>query len=163
MNSRFVVNGLNPPSPYKQIDTKIIAKNQFGFSSNKLEALARIFGFEGKYDTDFELWSKCMEGDTDAMDYMVKYNCQDVEVLEQVYLKLRPFTKNHPNLDLYVDEAEAVCPHGGSKHIKVIKGKYFYTQAVRYETYRCDDCGAISRSKVGTKYTNKKLISAIPK
>lgn len=163
INSRFVINGLVPPSPYKQIDTKVISKNQFGFSSNKLEALARLFGMEGKFDTDFDLWKKCLDGDEEAMAYMIKYNCQDVEVLEAVYLKLRPFAKGHPNLDLYVDDETPSCPHCGGKHIKKIEGKYFFTQAVKYETFRCTDCGAISRAKKGLKYINKKQISAIPK
>lgn len=162
INSRFLVNGLNPPSPYKQVDTKIIARNQFGFSSNKLEALARLFGFEGKYDTDFDLWARCMKGDEEALAYMEDYNCQDVIVLEEVYLKLRPFAKGHPNLDLYTDDAEPSCPHCGSKHIELIKDKFFYTQSVKYETYRCE-CGAISRSKTGLKFDNKKQISAIPR
>lgn len=163
MNSRFLVHGLNPPSPYKQIDTKVIAKNQFGFSSNKLQALAEIFGYEGKFDTDFELWSKCMQGDEGALIYMEDYNKQDVVVLENVYLKLRKYAKGHPNLDLYVDEEEATCPHCGSRHLQPMAGKYFYTQAVRYDTYRCVDCGAVSRSKSAVKYKFKKKVSAIPK
>lgn len=162
INSRFLVNGLNPPSPYKQVDTKIIARNQFGFSSNKLEALARLFGFDGKYDTDFDLWARCMKGDEEALAYMEDYNCQDVIVLEEVYLKLRPFAKGHPNLDLYTDDAEPSCPHCGSKNIELIKDKFFYTQSVKYETYRCE-CGAISRSKTGLKFDNKKQVSAIPR
>lgn len=163
MNSRFIVHGLNPPSPYKQIDTKVIAKNQFGFSSNKLQALAEMFGYEGKFDTDFELWSKCMQGDEESLEYMETYNKQDVLVLENVYLKLRPFVKGHPNINMYVDEEEATCPHCGGKHLQPMEGKYFYTQAVRYSTFRCMDCGAISRSKSAVKYNFKKKVSAIPK
>lgn len=163
MNSRFLVHGLNPPSPYKQVDTKVIAKNQFGFSSNKLQALAEIFGYEGKFDTDFDLWAGCMQGDPESLAYMEEYNKQDVLVLENVYLKLRKYAKGHPNLDLYVDQEEATCPHCGSKHLHLMEDKYFYTQAVRYNTFRCEDCGAVSRSKVGVKYQFKKQISAIPR
>ena len=54
-NARFIVAGLAPPSFYKQIDTLDIAKKQFGFSSNKLDALAGYFGFKTKLDTSFEL------------------------------------------------------------------------------------------------------------
>jgi hypothetical protein len=162
MNSRFVVNGLVPPSPYKMVDTKIISKNQFGFSSNKLQALAELFGIEGKFDTDFKLWDSCMWGDEKALLEMMLYNRQDVVVLENVYLKLRPYAKGHANLDLYVDSDIPTCPHCGSKHITLMPDKYFYTQAVRYQTYRCE-CGAISRSKTGTKYENKKVITSIPR
>lgn len=162
MNSRFVVNGMYPPSPYKQIDTLQIARSQFSFPSNKLQGLAELFGYEGKFDTDFELWARCMDGEQEALDYMSEYNDQDVLVLEKVYLKLRPYAKGHPNLDLYVDSDKATCPHCGSSKINKIEGKYFYTQAVRYDVYRCE-CGAISRSKTGNKYTHKKQISSIPR
>jgi len=78
INARFVVHGLNPPSSYKQIDTLKIAKGNFGFSSNKLQHLATSFGIEGKYDTDFDLWKRCLEGDETSLEYMEKYNRQDV-------------------------------------------------------------------------------------
>jgi len=163
MNSRFILNGLNPPSPYKQIDTMLISRNQFGFSSNKLQSLAQLFGFEGKFDTDFKLWDRCMQGSEHDLEYMELYNKQDVVVLEKVYLKLRPYAKGHPNLDLYVDEENATCPHCGGKHINRLEGKFFFTQAVKYNTFRCADCGSISRSKTGVKFVNKKKISAIPR
>lgn len=163
INTRFLIHNLPPPSSYKQIDTKKIAKNIFGFSSNKLEALARHFGYEGKYDTDFNLWADCMAGDSDALQRMVNYNDQDVRVLEKVYLKLRPYAKGHPNLDLYHDEEYSVCPHCGSKEISILSGKFFYTQSVKYQLYKCNSCGANSRGKKGIKYINKKRLSPIPR
>lgn len=163
INSRFIVNGLNPPSPYKQIDTLKIARSMFGFSSNKLDALARIFGFEGKKKHDMELWVRCMRGNMDALLELSLYNDQDIVVLENIYLKLRPYIKSHPNLDLYIDSEAPTCPHCSSVKIHKLEGKYFYTQANRYETYRCSNCGAISRSKEGTKFQYKKLISPIPR
>lgn len=163
INTRFVLHNIIPPSPYKQIDTLLTARNIFGFTSNRLDYLATFFGFHGKEVTDFTLWESCMIGDKTALRYMVLYNRNDVVILEKVYLKLRPFMRNHPNITLYIDEAEMSCPHCGSKHINPIEGKYFMTQAVRYQAYRCDDCKSISRSKQGLKYTNKKQISAIPR
>ena len=58
INSRFILHNLVPPSPYKVIDTKEVASKQFGFSSNKLDALATYFGIENKDKTDFELWNR---------------------------------------------------------------------------------------------------------
>jgi len=163
INTRFVLHGIMPPSPYKQIDTLLTARNIFGFTSNRLDYLATFFGYAGKEPTSFALWEECMIGNPEALNYMVFYNKKDVVILEQVYLKLRPFMKNHPNITLYIDEAEMSCPHCGSTHIHPIEDKYFMTQAVRYQAYRCDDCKSISRSKQGLKYVNKKQISAIPR
>lgn len=161
--TRCVLHKLPPPSPYKQIDTKRIAKSQFGFTHNSLDGLASFFGMEGKIDTDFELWKRCVKGDEEALEEMRIYNEQDVIVLENVYNALRPYVRGHANLDLYTDSEESSCPACGKHSLGLIPDKYFYTQAVRYEIFRCNDCGAISRAKQGTPYVNKKKISAIPR
>jgi len=36
LNARFILNGMQPPSSYKHIDTRQIAKRYFGFTSNNL-------------------------------------------------------------------------------------------------------------------------------
>ena len=103
MNARFILAGLPPTSSYTQIDTREVASKQFNFSSNKLDALAGYFNIEHKDDTDFNLWVDCLKGDQSALDYMRKYNEKDVTILEKVYLKLRPWIKNHPNIALYIE------------------------------------------------------------
>ena len=163
INSRFLVNDILPPSPYKQIDTLKISKNVFGFSSNKLEALARQLGFEGKFSTDMQLWVDCMEGSQVALLQMLEYNEQDVIVLENVFNKLKPYAKGFPNMNLYNDEDYITCPHCNSKHLHPVANKYFYTNSVRYQLYTCNDCGAHSRSKKSIPYINKKQIISIPR
>lgn len=90
MNARFIIHDMYPPSFYKQIDTREIAARQFGFSSNKLDALAGYFNIEHKDDTDFELWKRCVEGHAPSLKYMEKYNRKDIVILEKIYLRLRP-------------------------------------------------------------------------
>ncbi len=162
IRSRFLVHDMLPPSFYKQIDTLKIARKEFDFPRNDLNSLAAVFEFEGKSNTTFELWSRCKSGDSEALREMEKYNIQDIFVLEDVYLKIRPWIKGHPNLDLYIDSPKASCPHCGNTAIKSESG-FVYTQAVRYVMFRCVGCGAISRGKKGIKYNNKKQISAIPR
>ena len=145
MNSRFILNGLPPTKPYIQIDTKEIASRQFGFSSNKLDALAGYFNIEHKDETSFELWSKCMAGDKESLSYMQKYNKKDVVILQQVYLKLRPWIKNHPNVGLYSEVIDKmVCPTCGSHHM-VEDDSYYYTTVNRYKVMRCTECSALAR------------------
>ena len=154
INSRFIMAGLPPTSSYIQIDTKEVAAKQFGFSSNKLDALAGYFNIEHKDDTDFELWVNCMNGDQESLDYMESYNRKDVKILEQVYLKLRPWIKNHPNIGLYQEDYNMVCPTCGSKHIEE-DGSFYYTSANKYKIMRCNDCGATSRMR-NTSYPKDK-------
>jgi len=162
INARCIVNNLPPTSPYQQIDTKKIAAKQFGFSSNKLDGLAIQFGFKVKLDTDFELWAECMKGNEEALKYMEEYNKHDVELLEEVYLKLRPWIKAHPNVGLYIEADYPVCSNCGSNHLH--KEGYYYTSTGRYETYRCE-CGAISRVRTTSypKDKRKKLLVSAAK
>lgn len=156
IKARFLVHGLPPTTFYQQIDTKKIAQKEFGFSSNKLEALARAFGIDGKIQTDFNLWSSCLRGDEDALYQMETYNRKDVIILESVYYVIRPFIKGHPNFNLYVDSEEPVCPNCGGKDL-VFAGYYYYTPTGKYRNYRCRDCGALARERRSV-YKNSKNI-----
>ena len=155
MNTRFVVNNLLPTSPYQTIDTRLVAKRQFGFTHNSLNGLAKIFGFDVKLDTDFDLWKRCVDGDEKALAYMQKYNKHDVLLLEEVYMKLRPWIKGHPNMGLYVETDKAICPNCGSANIEWTN-KFYYTQTGKYRTFRCH-CGAFGRDR---KTASKKEIRA---
>lgn len=146
MNTRFIVNNLPPPSPYQTIDTKAVAAKQFGFTHNSLNALARIFGFEAKKDTDFELWKRCRTGDEAALAYMEEYNIGDTTLLEKIYLKLRPWIRNHPNVGLYMDATETTCPNCGSQDVTWLKNKFHYTSTSKFPIFVCK-CGAYGRGR----------------
>jgi Zn ribbon nucleic-acid-binding protein/DNA polymerase elongation subunit (family B) len=145
MNTRFILNGLKQPSPYQHIDTLKIARKEFGFTHNNLDALARVFGLKGKIETNFNLWRRCKRGEDAALIEMEKYNTQDVVLLEEVYLELRGWMKNHPSVALFIEDGGAVCPVCGSTHL-VQKGHY-YTQVSKFETYECQKCGGYSRNR----------------
>ena len=147
MNTRFIMNGLTPPSPYKVVDTLEVAKRTFGFSSNKLDALAGYFGFPHKLKTTFELWESCYKGDAEALQKMLEYNVMDTCILEDVYLKLRPWIASHPNMNNLSDSEEMTCCKCNSLDLVEIPGKYYYTTTQKYKVYRCKECGAITRSR----------------
>ena len=67
LNSRFIINGLNPPLPYQQIDTLKHIRRQFGFTSNKLDYVNKLLNLERKKETNFELWERCMKGNANAL------------------------------------------------------------------------------------------------
>lgn len=146
INSRFIINGLAPTKPYFSVDTCQIARKQFGFSSNKLDALAGYFNIPHKMDTDFNLWKRCLEGDIEALEYMLDYNKKDVAILEEIYLKLRPWIKNHPNMG-NLEGKEMACSNCGSTNLVPMTGKYYYTSVGKYQLYRCSACGAVSRER----------------
>lgn len=146
MNGRFLVQGMQPPSHYRTIDTLKVAQKHFRFNSNSLNELGKILGLGQKLETSFELWAKCLEGDEEALTYMQEYNDQDVILLEEVYLKLRPYMRSHPNVAIYIEDSIPRCSHCGSDKVKPT-GKFFYTNVAKYPTYVCK-CGAESRGRV---------------
>lgn len=148
MNTRFILNGLNPPSSYKVIDTLEVARKEFKFSSNKLDALAGYFNIPHKMDTNFQLWKDCLNGNEEALKYMSDYNIKDVQILEEVYIQLRPWIKNHPNCGNLLSSNIPICSICSSKKLEPIFDKYYYTTVGKYQLYRCKDCGAISRGRV---------------
>lgn len=145
LNKEFLLLGMSPPSPYKQVDLLQTARRQFRFPSNKLDYLAKELkiGTKTKH-AGHELWIQCMAGDKDAWLEMEKYNKNDVVLLENLYNKLLPWIKNHPNVGLYQSET-LCCPHCGGTHFH--KRGYSFTSTCRYSRYRCTDCGTWFRDR----------------
>jgi len=146
MNTRFIMNGLKPPSPYQIIDTLKVARKEFAFSHNRLDYLGTLFGVGNKNKTDFDLWKNCYAGKKDALAEMLSYNDQDVILLEDVYVKLRPWIKSHPNMNLYTEDN--VCSNCGSR--RIINTGTYRTNVNEYLSEQCE-CGAWSRKTKKSK------------
>jgi DNA polymerase elongation subunit (family B) len=104
MNGRFLKHRLNLPSPYQSIDTYRAAKRRMKLSYYSLDYVADYLEVGKKQKTEFSLWTDCMVGKQEALDEMFKYCRQDVKVLEDVYLELRPYIQPHPNLGVYIED-----------------------------------------------------------
>lgn len=148
LNARFVAHGLNAPSDYKTIDTLKSAKKYFRFNNNSLNELGQYLGEGKKAPTGgFETWTKCMAGDMAAWRQMMDYNIQDIELLERVYLRLRPFIGNHPNLNTIappkLKPSEFACQVCQS--VKTMKRGFSVTKVGRYQRWQCTDCGSWSQ------------------
>ncbi len=137
-NARLVVHGLSPPSAYKTVDTLLLARRHFAFDSNKLDDLGRYLGCGRKIPhTGNHLWLGCMSGDKSAWATMRKYNAMDVTLLERVYLKLRPWATNHPNLNHFTRKKG--CPLCQS--LKVVCDGFRHLATGRRQGYLCRGCG----------------------
>ena len=93
---------------------------------------------------------------------MLAYNEEDVHLLEDVYLELRPWIKSHPNIALLMDGNGDACPTCNSSNLTEA-GTYYTTQANQYLSLRCNDCGALSREMKGEipLVDRKKLIRTV--
>ncbi len=150
LNKEFVQEGWPPPSSYKHIDLLLTARRQFRLASNKLDWVAQSLGLGRKLKhKGMELWRGCMGGDAASWRIMERYNKRDVVLLEQVYLALRPWVVNHPNLALYSGETRPVCTNCGSTRVQ--KRGYYYAKSLRYRRFCCKDCGANMRARLSVK------------
>lgn len=148
-NARFLSLGMEPPSPYQKIDTLTEARKYFKFDSNKLDDLGNYLGVGRKVETGgFSLWKGCMQGDMKSWRKMLRYNVQDVKLLEEVYLKLRPWMISHPNLNL-LDNGLKLCPICGSP--KVQKRGFSYTRVSTFQRWQCRSCSGWSRSRLSER------------
>jgi len=96
----FLLADLPPPPPHTSIDVYKAVK-KLGFLSNKLAYIGpKLVGDSKVKHEGMELWVKAMKGDPKAQRMMKRYNCQDVTLLEDVYLKVRPYITNHPHLGM---------------------------------------------------------------
>lgn len=138
--ARFWKHKIKKPSSFKLIDTLVSAKATFGLTYNSVSAIAKFIEAEEKLDTDFSLWVKCDSGDQQSLQYMREYNEQDVETQEEIYLSMRGWIENHPDLSLYTGQKN-VCPVCLSSNHQEI-GTYV-GRGKLYREHRCDSCNAI--------------------
>ncbi len=145
-NTAFFRHDLKLPSSYTKVDTLKEARGRFRLESNRLDYIAtRVLGIEGKKQTERGLWIRCMEGEYSALEYMDEYCQQDVRVLEDVYLALRPYMKRHPNLGLFINETNETCHKCGSSDLKKVGVRR--TMLNEYDELRCEHCGSLNRRR----------------
>jgi hypothetical protein len=158
MNTSFLKHGYPPPAPAQKVDTKKLAKEAFGFDSNSLEHLAQFMGVGSKMATGgYELWKQCREGDATAWAKMKKYNAHDVTLLEKIYLKLRPWSAMHPNLNLY-NRGEG-CPKCGGPDSKIQSRGEYEARTRLYHRYQCKSCSGWLKSAGSIKGVKAKFVN----
>lgn len=156
LNKEFLLNGMKPPSPYKQVDMLLQARGAFRFQSNKLDYVAQQLGLGRKTSHEgFELWVKCMAGDKAAWRRMKKYNMNDVVLLEKVYLRMLPWISNHPNHSAHSGSVK--CPKCGGAGGNLMQRRGPARNASgTYQRFQCQ-CGAWARGPV-TKDKRERLV-----
>lgn len=150
IKARMILMGYKPFSPVKHIDTLIIAKREFNFTSNKLAYMAdKLCEKYKKFDhgkfAGYELWSEMLKDNPEAFDECELYNKYDILSLEELYLKMAAWDTKHVNFNLYNENEEHVCRCGSRA---VVESGFAYTGVSKFQQYRCLDCGATTRGRV---------------
>lgn len=155
LNTRFLKHGMQPPSSYRKMDTYKIAKRHFSHTSNKLEYLTTEHNTKytklshGNYP-GFELWKQCLRRNKKAFVELKEYNIYDVKSTEELFLKLAPWD-DKINWTVYYEKDTCQC---GSTSFK--KNGFYYTNASKFQKYRCTNCGSEYRDKKNLLKDKKK-------
>lgn len=157
INARLLLNGFPKPSHYRVVDTLEQAKQQFSFTSNKLEYLTDKLcetkkSTHGKF-AGYVLWSECLKDNPEAWDEMESYNKLDVLSLEELYSVLSSWDSKLPNYDVYVDEVLDMKEWE--------KEGFYYTNLGKYQIYRNKVTGVQRRSRINllSKEKRKSLLA----
>ncbi len=94
LNSRASHHGLAPlPPTLKILDPVLMARKRFHISYNGLDRVASFLGVaEKKTPVDGQIWVRAtLDRDPEALDYIRKHCIRDVEVLNKVMARMRPY------------------------------------------------------------------------
>lgn len=142
LNTRLAFYGLDPLPNIKTVDTLKTLRSKFHLHSNRLDDACAFFGIGRKLPhTGKNMWLGCLLQNPKDWTMMVKYNKHDVWLLEQLYLKIRPFISNHPNMAIMKGE-RSVCPKCQSTNLQK-RGFYLGLQI-----WFCNDCRSWHRSLI---------------
>lgn len=148
IRTEFVLEGLTPPAPWKEVDLMRVAKRQFAFSSNSLDHVSQQLGVGQKVSHEgfFEIIPKVMAGDAAARRRFARYQKQDVLLLEKLYRRLLPWIPStmHPNMGH--DAVNPVCPKCGSLDI-IWRGYDYRSAAGKKRRFSCQGCGTWTTDK----------------
>lgn len=151
LNARFIHYGLRPPSPYRHIDTYLLAKGAADFTSNKLEYLTdklckKYKKLSHSKFPGMSLWNECLKNNKKAWAEMKRYNVHDVLSTEELYNAIKAWgPQNMPRL--YHNPLKCgVCGHKAQRRGQELKGKTL-VQRIQCRSVTCGKWGTESLAK----------------
>lgn len=146
INTRLLYHGLPTlPSGYASTDTWKIARNRLRLRNNRLKTISEFLGTdEEKNAIKPEQWIRALGGHKKSLDYIIEHCRRDIDVLEEVYLRIGPMSSELPSRGLI--DGRGGCSFCGGSGLQ--KRGFHITRTRKYQRYQCRDCGAWSK---GTK------------
>jgi len=139
LQTRRLMHDLQPLKIAPHIDAWRIARNHLKFTSNRLETVSRSIPAikDHKTPLNSSSWIKGAAGHKASIHYIIEHCKKDVLVLEETFLKLKPFATNLPNFSMLSGVRQ--CPSCGSSNYthQGIRANHRTLQA----QLKCKDCG----------------------
>lgn len=148
LQTRLLANGLPALPRIVHIDTLQVVRQNLYMFSNALGELGKELLNDDKMENGgWQLWVDVWDRKKSAQDIMTQYCKKDVELLEKLFLKLRPFIKNIPNYGIYKnDELGKYCPTCGGVDLKK-RGTRIQRHSF-IQSYQCKTCGSYSSKTI---------------
>jgi hypothetical protein len=128
------------------VDTLKACRKYFGCEANSLDSVCQELGLgRKKHSGGFETSAKCMIGDDKAWQKLISYGKHDVILLRELYKRILPFIKDHPNMALLKGGVDSVCPVCTSKNIQW-RGEA-HTKTMSYHRFQCNECRSWGRAR----------------
>jgi DNA polymerase elongation subunit (family B) len=141
IRTRCLFHGIDMFPIYATIDTLKQARSKFKFNSNKLDYIAKYLGFDGKIKTTFNLWKDILlHKDKKAMKDMIEYCCEDVVILEKVFLKMAGHIPNKMHHGILQGGKRLGCRECGSTNMTIVKNR-ISVNGIQKAQVQCNECG----------------------
>jgi hypothetical protein len=142
LEGEFAIYRLPPPPQVTSIDLiKTIKK--FGLFMNRLAFVGPLLKVGKKLENSgMPLWTAVIDGDEKAQEKMSRYCKQDVKMTEALYLRIRPYIRNHPHLG---QAGKNECGACGSKNTQSRGTRR--TRVYKIQRICCNSCGSWSDGK----------------
>lgn len=155
VNSEFMVEGMKPPSPYKQIDLMQEVKRNARFISNKLDYISQRLLSDQKIDYSMlNMWRIVNNPNTSEevrkkeWNAMMRYARKDTALLEPLFEELLPWIKMpHP-----VNSGDPDSCHNCGGRLRT--NGFAPTLNGKYTRLRCVECGKSHRGTTRINVTN---------
>lgn len=143
--ARLAYHRLPPLPNVPHADGWVTSRYEFKLHSNRLDAVAKFLELDHQKTPVLPpTWQRASAGFREDLGYIKQHCLRDVEVLEETYLRIRPFVRRHPPVSLLAGATDPRCPTCGSSELSQSGTHFGRTRS--YLRYQCGSCGAWSNS-----------------
>ncbi len=141
IKARMIQAGLKPLPPKPHLDLWKTARYDFKTGGgNRLAKWQDFLGIpEEKTVVKQSIWIKARYGHEPSLKYIYHHCLIDVDVLENVFVHLKPWIQDIPVRGLMVPTERGACISCGSTHL-VARG-WRVSKTRRYQQFQCKNCG----------------------
>lgn len=130
--------GFGPMPAIPHVDLFFTVKSNFRITRKSLENTSRYLHLTAqKTPVLGSVWKRAMTGHEASISYIVRHCKADVELLKELYMKLRPLVKTHPIIGKWED-----CGVCGGRLQR--RGKAMSRLKGEQHRYQCQKCAAWS-------------------